>query len=130
VQGGALVAQLLRPLGAVQPAFRQHQRLDAPSVRWGMRWGQMAAGLQRLRPSGGVALQVLVRRPATDPKLLAKIRQRKAVRLRQSDEAYNTFIAVTFFHGITAVCVTHPPGQSVTYRPGSYLPGPRSSAFF
>src|SRR5690606_42112231 len=79
----------------------------------------VAAGPKALQSVRRVALQMLVAGLAADAELLAQTRHRETARLRQTDKANDLFHGGYFFPGHVALCVTHLPGLSVTYLPGS-----------
>jgi len=64
---------------------------------------------------------MLVAGLAADPELLAQVGDRELPATRQRDEANELFHMGYFGPGHRALCVTHQPGLSVTYHPGSYL---------
>src|SRR5690606_6904146 len=96
--------------------FRSHHRFFR-ALRAVVR--PVAARLKALQAVRRVALQMLVAGLAADAELLAQTRHRETARLRQTDKANDLFHGGYFFPGHVALCVTHLPGLSVTYLPGS-----------
>ena len=90
------LVELIRLPRAMQPTFREDQRLDrfGRAVRTHVRL--VATRLQPFQALQRIALRVLVASLAADPKLLAQIRDRKAIRLRQRDKS-NYLFHVDYF---------------------------------
>jgi len=73
------------------------------------------------QPVQRVTLQVLVAGLAADAELIAQIRDRKAIGLRQHNESGYFFHEGHIFPGHGApLCVTHHRRPTVTYQCGSY----------
>jgi len=85
------LVQFLWPPRAMQPAFRENQGLHrlVGAQRKAVR--PMTARLQSLQARSRVALQVFVAGLAADAELLAQLRDREAVALRQYNESINLF---------------------------------------
>lgn len=97
--------ELLGSPPPMPPAFTDNQRLHFLLRALGAVMRSVAAWLQCFESAGGVTLEVLVGRLAADPKLLAQVRDREPVGLRQRDESNDLFHwGDTFPRHLAAMC--------------------------
>jgi hypothetical protein len=82
-----------------------------------------AAIAQTCRSFFAVTLQPLVGTLAADVKIRTQLGHRELAGAGQTDESMLLFHGFNLLPGHSPESVTHVPGQSVTYVPGSYLAG-------
>lgn len=122
--------QLLRPPRAVLAPLAQDQPLDLLGGLVSATKRATAALMQPERSELSVTPQPLVAGLAADLKIRAQLSERKAARGRETDEALLLFHWGYFVPGHSPGSVTHVPGQTVTYVPGSYPDQPSDRPSF